>query len=104
MDEMIRAINRYPNGTCLKVEWENGKLVLEGKIDTIYESNNGLDEDANGYKEFYACAFRIEKILMDSLNKGYDINSLLEISIVNEPTLISLKDGSVIWKKVNYYL
>lgn len=80
MDEMMKVISRYVNETYLKVEWENGQLVLEGKIDTIYESNNGLDEEEDGYKEFYARVFRIEKILKNSSFKVYDINVLIEIS------------------------
>ena len=63
MDEMMREISKYPNGTYLKIEWENSQLVLEGIIDTIYETDNGLEEDDTGYMEFYACSFRIEKII-----------------------------------------
>ena len=98
MDEMMKVINRYPNGTRLKVEWENGKLVLCGKIDTIYESNNGLDDDVE-YKEFYACAFWIEEIVKNSINKDCNINSLIEISTENQPTLIMLYNGDIIWKR-----
>ena len=99
MDEMMKAINKYANGTYLKVEWENGQLVLEGKIDTIYESNNGLEEDENGYKEFYACAFSVENIVNNLKECHIDIGGLIEISIENEPTLITLEDGSIIWRK-----
>lgn len=97
MDEMMKQISKYPNGTHLRVEWQYGQLVLEGTIDTIYESDNGLEEE--GYKEFYACAFRIEKILNNHINKSFLLNSLIEISIENEPTVITLKDGCILWKK-----
>lgn len=99
MDEMMKQISKYPNGTYLRVEWQHGQLVLEGKIDTIYESDNGLEEEEDGYKEFYACAFRIEKILNNNINKRFILNSLIEISIENEPTVITLKDGCILWKK-----
>ncbi len=49
---MVREISKYPNGTYLKIEWENSQLVLEGIIDTIYETDNGLEEDDAGYMEF----------------------------------------------------
>lgn len=98
MDEMMQAISKYPNGTYLKVEWRHGLLVIEGKIDTIYETNNGLDEEDSGYKEYYACALRIEKILNNSTNKKCIVNNLLEISIEEQPTTILLKDGSILWK------
>lgn len=98
MDEMMKAISKYANGTWLRLEWDNGKLILEGKIDTIYESNNGLEEDDEGYKEFYACAFSVEKVFNNSKDKECKKGGLIEISIENEPTLISLNDGSIIWK------
>ena len=95
----MKEISKYANGTYLKVEWENGQLVLGGKIDTIYESNNGLEEDDHGYKEFYACAFSVENIFTSPKDKEYNIGSLIEISLENEPTLIALDDGSIIWSK-----
>lgn len=99
MDEMMKEINKYANGTYMKVEWENDQLVLIGKINTIYETNNGLEEEDDGYKEFYACAFNIEKIVNNLKGREYHIGDLIEISVENEPTLITLDDGSIIWKK-----
>ena len=32
MDEMMKVISKYANGTYLRVEWDNGQLVLEGKL------------------------------------------------------------------------
>ena len=29
MDEMMKVISKYANGTYLRVEWDNGQLVLE---------------------------------------------------------------------------
>lgn len=99
MDEMMQEICKYSNGTYLIVEWEYGRVVLEGIIDTIYESNNGLDEEDNNYKEFYACAFKIKKICKNSSSKIYGVDNLIELSIENQPTLIALADSSIIWKK-----
>ncbi len=97
-DNMIREIIKYPNGTYLKIEWENSQLVLEGKIGTIYETDNGLDEEDAGYIEFYACALSIEKIVKNTRNKNCHIGSLIEISIENPPVTITLEDGSIIWQ------
>ncbi|CVI70072.1 hypothetical protein NDGK_01753 [Clostridiales bacterium CHKCI001] len=98
MDEMMKRINKFGNGTYLKVEWENGRFVLGGRIDTIYETNNGLEEDEVGYREFYACAFKIEKIFQNFTNEILKENGLIEISIENQPTLITLSNGKIIWK------
>lgn len=99
MDEMIREISKYPNGTYLKLECEDGQLVLEGKIDTIYETDNRLDEEDIRYREFYACAVKIKKIIQNLKDKDCNINDLIEISVENQPALITLYDGSIVWKK-----
>lgn len=99
MDEMMKAIDKYANGTYLEVEWENGQLVLDGKIDTIFETNNGLEEEDDGYKEFYTCVFKVENIIKIIKDKEYHIGAFIEISMENEPTLITLKDGTIIWEK-----
>lgn len=98
MDEMMKAIHVYPNGTSLQVEYENGKTILEGRIDTVFESCNCLEEEDPNYKEYYACAFRIDRILRNAGNNMYTVGRLIEISIDYEPTRI-LHDGSVIWEK-----
>lgn len=97
MDELIKAISQYPNGTKLSVEWDNG-LELNVKIDTIYESNNGIADDEEGYQEFYACAVEIISIIKNQNNKdGISEGRLIEISIENSPKSIKLEDGTSIW-------
>lgn len=96
---MMKAVIQYADGTYLRVEWEDGRCILEGKIDTVYESDNGLEEEEDGYREFYACAFRVEDIVNDPDEKACHVGCLIEISIENEPTLIALGDGRIIWRK-----
>lgn len=116
-DKMMKSISQYPNGTYLKLEWKNSHLILEGEIDTIYESENEFDEEDDNYIEYYACAFRIGRILkvlqdkeckanslievstLKRKDKEYKINDLIEISILNQPSLITLEDGSIVWQK-----
>lgn len=97
MDELIRAISQYPNGTNLIVEWDDG-LELNVKIDTVYESTNGLDDDEEGYKEFYACAVKILSIVKNqNNNNGISEGNFIEISMENSPKSIKLEDGTSIW-------
>ena len=42
VDELMKVINKYVNGTYLKVEWENGQLVLEGKNGKCCENPSGV--------------------------------------------------------------
>lgn len=65
----------------------------------MYESNNDFDMEDDEYMEFYACAFRIKKVIKKPKDKAYKRGSLIEISIENEPTRIILENGDVIWEK-----
>lgn len=97
MDEMIYAISQYVNGSYLVMEWENAGLVLGGQIETIYQTDNGKPERVTTFREFYACAFRITRILKNLSANAYYANSLMEISSEAPPSRISLEDGTVIW-------
>ena len=97
MDELIRAINRYPNGTILIIETGNG-CSIKGSIDTIYETDNGIEPEESSYKEYYACVFKVFEIsnISDSCI-DVRMGCLIEISMENPPKKLSLEDGKVIW-------
>lgn len=100
MDEMMRIISRYPNGTYLKVSWGFENVVIGGLIETIYETDNGLEEDAEDYQEYFACLFKVEKIVQNLEKVSIKKGQLLEISKCNKPTNIELADGTVIWSSI----
>jgi hypothetical protein len=97
MDEMMKVITQYPNGTGVRVEWGSGDLRVEGVIDTVYETNNGQSQHAAQYKEFYACLLRVELVMENKIHKDCTAGSLLEISPANAPSRIALQDGTIIW-------
>lgn len=102
MDELIKEINKYPNETILIVKWKNN-LVVKGKIDTIYETDNGLDVDEDRHQEFYACLLAVLEIL--SLPAGdVNIDDFIEISMQNPPLEVELDNKVVIWKNANLCL
>lgn len=101
MDELIKRIARYPNGTTLVIEWEDG-CIAEGKIDTIYETFNDLEFHDPDYKEFYACAFFITNIIHCAKKENHLAKGdLIEISNQKPPLKIYLEDNTVIWES-NY--
>lgn len=100
MDEMLKIISQYPNGTFFKVSWRLRQIIVEGILDTIYETDNGLEED-KGYQEYFACPFKVNKIIQNSYHSTLQQGQLIEISIYNSPTSIELKDGTVIWQKAD---
>lgn len=101
MDELLKAINKYPNGTKLIVSWKNG-VEIEGEIDTNFETNNMLDMDEEGYQEYYACAFNVLAIKNSSQEQSdIEIGGLIEISMQDPPLSIMSENGKIIWKNNN---
>ena len=78
-------------------EDENKKVTLEGIMDTKYESDNCLDVDDPDYKEFYACAMRITRVI--SIEGAFEKKEgdLVEISLDNPPCQIINSRGEVVW-------
>lgn len=97
MDELIKSVSLYPNGTYLRLYFENNTVIIEGEIDTIYETNNGLEEDEEGYKEFFACAILVKKVVRNLISADISVGSLYEISIENKPICIELADKTILW-------
>ena len=54
MDKMMQQLSTHSNGTFLRISWDFGKVVIEGTLDTIYETDNGAEMDEEQYQEFYA--------------------------------------------------
>ena len=52
IDEMVRTLSQYPNGTFLRLSWDCESFVIDGILDTIYETDNGADEGSKEYQEF----------------------------------------------------
>jgi hypothetical protein len=98
VDELLKAINKFPNGTKLIINWKNG-VEIEGKIDTIYETNNGLEMDDEGYQEYYACAFNVLAIKSPLLvHSNLEVGGLIEVSMQDPPLSVISENGAVIWK------
>ena len=95
MDELMYQIDKYLNGAKLTVHYSDG-TVLYGYLDTIYETDNELDDDDPNYQEYYACTFMIEKVIKTG-KKDYQKNASIEISKFNEPCLILDADDNVVW-------
>ena len=99
MDELIKAIDKYENGTKLIYEFEDGGKIL-GETDTIYESDNGLDLEDEGYEEYYVAIIKVISIIQDSdVTKDIQINGLMEIFYKCPINRIKLEDGSLIWSR-----
>ncbi|MEW4289667.1 hypothetical protein [Rossellomorea marisflavi] len=102
-DPLIKALKDHRKSTIV-MEWENG-LKVSGKLDTIFETDNGLEDD--DFIEYDSAIFRVDHILA----KPYDVDNviyqwlannqgdLIEVSLLNDcPSLLELTNGITIWK------
>ncbi|MEH7108216.1 hypothetical protein [Bacillus sp. JJ1764] len=101
MEDIVKAIAKYPNKEMFLIEWANG-FKIEAELDTIYETCNDLEYGEPGYKEYRASCFRIKKILQHS-NESRDLKltegHLYEVSMEEPPvSLFLLSSGNLIWQ------
>lgn len=100
---MIMRLLDFKNGTFLKLEWESKALVIEGNIDTFYETYDVSNEDF----EYFAMAFFVKRIVKAGVPIAeysdseisatpITIDGLMEISMCNEPSKICLSDGTIL--------
>ncbi|ADM69346.1 MULTISPECIES: hypothetical protein [Paenibacillus] len=104
-DSLIKAILSVPKEE-LTIQWGSGLKII-GTRDTIYETNNGLDEDDNEFIEYDAAVIEVKKIVSKPINDEGSIynwlqkgkSPFIEISLHNDPpSMITSTDGSIIWK------
>lgn len=98
LDEMMYKILDLPSGTILNITWEKLNIHIVGKIDTVYESCNCLDENDPNYKEYYACCVEIIKVIKCDETFQKKEGELIEVSIDNQPSRIELEDGTLVWE------
>jgi len=99
MDKLMQVFSMYRCGTKMILRWENG-IEIKGKKDTMYESCNFVEEDKEGYREFYACLIEVEsaKNYKDEKQR-LQVGTYVEVSMENPPQRINLEDGTVVWEK-----
>ena len=69
--------------------------IIEARVDTCYETDNGLDDDDPDYEEYHACAMKIVKIIVNKTHKLKE-NSLIEINYHNYPQCIKDLQGNIL--------
>lgn len=101
MNDFINEMTNHPNGTELIFIWKDG-LKIKAQIDTMYDTDNGLELDEEGYEEYHACLVKVTSIMKESeiLRFNIEENKFLEISDKNAPDEIQLENGETIWKLV----
>lgn len=93
MGKFFSAIDRESSQIYV-LTFFNGDVV-EAKVDTCYETDNGLDDNDPGFEEYHACAMRITKIFVDK-SKTLEEGKLIEINYHNYPQQIKDVQGNII--------
>lgn len=86
----VKELLHYKTGTQLQITWTDGLAGLY-ELDTFYDTDNGLEMEESGYREFHAALVKV----CDG------DGGLLEIggseNITESVTLV--ETGDVIWRR-----
>lgn len=97
MDKLMQVMSMYRCGTKMILRWRNG-IEIKGKKDTMYDTCNFVEEDKEGYKEFFACLIEVQSIKnYKDNNEIIKTSNYVEVSMENPPQRVYLEDETVIW-------
>lgn len=88
MQPLVHLIHSYPE-SHFRITMKDGAQLL-CSYDTMYETENEMDDEDPAYEEFHACLFKIEQVLFckPECQRKYTGKSYLEVTYHNFPSEI----------------
>jgi hypothetical protein len=96
LEEFLDILNAFPNGEKFIFDLEKG-LRVKAEIETMYETDNGLEMEEEDYEEYFACALKILSIELNEINSAIKEGILIEVSKFYKPSKITLISGKLVW-------
>ena len=93
-----KFLTQFPNGTKFYFYFNDGVELL-CKLDTLYETDNGLEMGDPLYEEYYAAAIEIIEVINDNEMNMFKAGQFKEFSNKKSPEIIKNLNGQVIWSK-----
>lgn len=93
MQNLFLSINHNINQKYILI-YSDGD-VIEGQVDTCYETDNGLEIDDPNYEEYYACVMRVIKVIVNK-TKTLKEDNLIEVNYHNYPQQIQDLQGNIL--------
>ena len=90
MEKLFLEINK--NGSdVFVISFHNGDVV-EAKVDTCYETDNGLEENDTNFEEYHVCAMKIKEVIVNK-TQTLKNDEIIEINYHNYPREIKNSRG-----------
>ena len=92
-------VDNHPKEKLI-LEWTDGTKLLT-RLDTAYDSMNDLDEEDEGFEEYFACAMETVKIISIGTAPvcDFEVGGLFEVNYHNFPDFVRDQDGNILLEK-----
>ena len=102
-DKLIAPFMHYFNRHSkekVMLEWNDGTRLVT-RLDTAYDSTNDLNEDEEGFEEYFACIMETVEIVSIGTAPvwNFEVGGLFEITYHNFPDFVKDPSGIVLLDK-----